>query len=108
MARTAPVRTDRIWRTSSCRFEDQDIFAVSLFLRTGCITDFAYAVSVPTSIDADLGLPAVPKFLEHVTQNPPISDPPSGPWTSSLRIATQPSQRSSEEAPSASRNNRPA
>lgn len=79
------AREDRqIWRTSSCRFRDQDIVAVSMWLRTGRITDFAYALSVPSSEHETWGLPAVPKFPEHVTQNPSVPDPPSGVWTSDL------------------------
>lgn len=56
--------------TSSCRFDTQDIFAVNLFLRTGNIEDFAFARSVPYSQLNPSGLPAVPKFRDHVTQNP--------------------------------------
>ncbi len=79
------ARKDRqIWRTSSCRFRDQDIFAVSMWLRTGRITDFAYALSVPSDKHRTWGLPKVPKYPEHVTQNPSVPDPPSGVWTSDL------------------------
>jgi hypothetical protein len=79
------TRADRqTWFTSSCRFQDQDIFAVSMWLRTGRVDDFAFAASVPASDHPDWGLPVVPKHPSHVTQNPPISDPPSGPWTSEL------------------------
>jgi len=79
------ARKDRqVWRTSSCRFKDQDIFAVSMWLRTGRITDFAYALSVPSDKHRTWGLPKVPKFPEHVTQNPAVADPPSGVWTSDL------------------------
>lgn len=78
-------RKDRqVWRTSSCRFKDQDIFAVSMWLRTGQITDFAFAISVPEDEHAKWGLPKVPKYPEHVTQNPPVADPPAGVWISSL------------------------
>lgn len=79
------ARKDRqIWKTSSCRFKDQDIFAVSLWLRTGKITDFAYALSAPSDKHANWGLPKVPKHPDHVTQNPTITSPPSGSWTESL------------------------
>lgn len=79
------ARKDRqVWRTSSCRFKDQDIFAISMWLRTGRITDFAYALSVPSDKHRTWGLPKVPKFPEHVTQNPPVPEPPSGVWTSDL------------------------
>lgn len=79
------TRKDRqTWTTSSCRFQDQDIFAVSMWLRTGSITSFAYALSAPDDEHATWGLPRVPKHPAHVTQNPPISDPPSGVWTTDL------------------------
>ena len=77
------------WRTSSCRFEDQDIFAVSMWLRTGRIVDFAYALSVPTAIDAALGLKATKAYPEHVVQNIAIADPPSGAWTTKLEEAVE-------------------
>lgn len=54
--------------TSSCRFDTQDIFAVSLFLRTGDVSDFAFARSVP--IEAGRGLPTAAAYPEHVNQNP--------------------------------------
>lgn len=79
------AREDRqVWSTSSCRFKDQDIFAVALWLRTGQIVDFAFALSVSQDDHSKWGLPKVPKHPAHVTQNPPISDPPSGPWTMDL------------------------
>lgn len=79
------TRSDRqVWTTSSCRFQDQDIFAVSMWLRTGRVDDFAFALSVPDDVHARWGLPRVPKHPAHVTQNPPIPDPPSGAWTSDL------------------------
>lgn len=56
--------------TSSCKFATQDIFAVSLFLRTGNIRDFAFARSVPASQKA-YGLPHCDGYPEHVHQNPP-------------------------------------
>ncbi len=55
--------------TSSCKFETQDIFAVSLFLRTGNIRDFAFARSVPRDI-RPYGLPRAQRFPDHVNQNP--------------------------------------
>lgn len=82
------ARSDRQrWRSSSCRFHDQDLFAVSLWLRTGRITDFAYAVSIPISLDATYGLPANKVYAEHVTQNIPIADTPKRPWTSDFNEA---------------------
>ncbi len=77
----------QVWDTSSCRFQDQDIFAVSMWLRTGRITDFAFALSLSEDSHNEWGLPKVPKYPHHVTQNPPISDPPSGPWTIDLNEA---------------------
>ncbi|MBK8087002.1 MAG: hypothetical protein IPK31_02995 [Chitinophagaceae bacterium] len=55
--------------TSSCKFSTQDIFAVNLFLRTGKITDFAFAKSISIA-DAPNGLPFVAEYPEHVNQNP--------------------------------------
>ena len=68
--------------TSSCKFTTQDIFAVSLFLRTGNISDFAFARSVAKDV-ADHGLPRSTKHPEHVNQNPPckIGD---GSWFGSI------------------------
>ena len=84
------AREDRqVWATSSCRFKDQDIFAVAMWLRTGRITDFAYALSVPQDESKEWGLPKVSAHPDHVTQNPPIPAPPSGPWTSDLNEACQ-------------------
>lgn len=82
------ARADRqVWRNSSCRFHDQDIFAVNLWLRTGSITDFSYAISVPSDIEQNWGLPATRNYPEHVVQNIAVSDPPSGAWTSDLETA---------------------
>lgn len=55
--------------TSSCKFQTQDIFAVSLFLRTGNIRDFAFARSISED-DSPYGLPKSSKFPDHVHQNP--------------------------------------
>jgi len=83
-------RPDRqVWRTSTCRFQDQDIFAVNMWLRTGRVTDFAYALSLPVGLHPTLGLPASQEFPEHVIQNPRISDPPTSPWTSDLEVAIE-------------------
>lgn len=56
--------------TSSCKFETQDIFAVSLFLRTGDIRGFAFARSVPRGRETPHGLPSTENYPEHVHQNP--------------------------------------
>jgi hypothetical protein len=71
--------------TSSCKFETQDFFAVSLFLRTGNLNDWAFARSVSIA-DAPYGLPFVPRYPAHVTQNPScvIGD---GHWFSTLAEA---------------------
>jgi hypothetical protein len=84
------AREDKqVWSTSSCRFADQDIFAVGLWLRTGRITDFAYALSESSDSCKEWGLPKATKHPSHVTQNPPISDPPTGVWTQDLTEACQ-------------------
>lgn len=68
--------------TSSCKFDTQDIFAVSLFLRTGDIRDFAFARSVPNDVKS-YGLPRSSKYPEYVNQNPSceIGD---GTWFASI------------------------
>ncbi|MBD5534866.1 MAG: hypothetical protein HDQ99_04280 [Lachnospiraceae bacterium] len=58
------------YKTSSCKFETQDIFAVSLFLRTGNPMDFAFAKSISEFDDPIHGLPHATGFPEYVTQNP--------------------------------------
>jgi len=70
------------YKTSSCRFDTQDIFAVSLFLRTGHIADFAFARSVPID-EKPYGLPRASKYPEYVNQNPSceIGD---GTWFGSI------------------------
>ena len=68
--------------TSICKFATQDFFAVSLFLRSGNIRDFAFARSVPADVMPH-GLPRAGKYPEHVNQNPTceIGD---GKWFRSL------------------------
>lgn len=56
--------------TSSCKFETQDIFAVSLFLRTGNSMDFAFAKSISEIDDPEHGLPHATNQPDYVTQNP--------------------------------------
>ena len=68
--------------TSSCKFAAQDFFAVSLFLRTGSIRDFAFARSVPKEVKK-YGLPRAQKFPEHVNQNP-LCEVGDGTWFGSL------------------------
>lgn len=71
--------------TSSCRFDSQDIFAVSRFLRTGDLNDWAFCRSVSDQHDRVWGLPVARRRVgnvpipDHVTQNPPIDDPPQNP-----------------------------
>ncbi len=77
------------WVTSSCRFSDQDFFAVNMWLRTGCITDIMFARSVLRDATHPHGLPPARSrrngslIPAHVTQNPPIPDP--GVWFPRLR-----------------------
>jgi len=68
--------------TSSCKFATQDFFAVSLFLRTGNIRDFAFARSVPKDVKK-YGLPRAEKHPEHVNQNP-LCEVGDGTWFGSL------------------------
>ena len=68
--------------TSSCKFATQDIFAVSLFLRTGNIRDFAFARSVPRD-EKPYGLPRASKFPNHVNQNP-LCEVGDGTWFGSI------------------------
>lgn len=80
-ARLIHSKTDG-YPTSSCKFATQDFFAVSLFLRTGRIQDFAFARSVPKDVKP-YGLPRAGKFPDHVNQNPTcaVGD---GTWFGSL------------------------
>ncbi len=68
--------------TSSCKFSTQDIFAVSLFLRTGNIRDFAFARSVSKEMKP-YGLPTASKYPEHVHQNP-VCEIGDGTWFGSI------------------------
>lgn len=68
--------------TSSCKFATQDIFAVSLFLRTGNIRDFAFARSVPIDVKP-YGLPRCEGFPDHVHQNP-LCEIGNGSWFGTL------------------------
>lgn len=68
--------------TSSCKFATQDFFAVSLFLRTGNIQEFAFACSVPRD-QHPYGLPRAKKFPEHMSQNPSCSIG-DGTWFGSI------------------------
>jgi len=72
------------WTTSSIRFEDQDIIAVSRFLQSGNASDFAYAASVSTSTHATLGLPASEGHPAHASQNPDCHTFNGTPWFDNL------------------------
>ena len=56
--------------TSSCKFDAQDIFAVSLYPRTGNTMDFAFAKSISKTQDPLHGLEEARGFAGFVTQNP--------------------------------------
>ena len=56
--------------TSSCKFDAQDIFAVSLYPRTGNTMDFAFAKSISKAQDPVHGLEEARGFAGFVTQNP--------------------------------------
>lgn len=60
----------KTYLTSSCKFETQDIFAVSLFLRTGNSMDFAFAKSISKLKDPVHGLPHAEGYPDYVSQNP--------------------------------------
>jgi len=85
MARLIHSKT-KGYETSSCKFETQDIFAVNLYLRTGRIMDFAYAVSEYEGNHPN-GLPCAKKgkekLIEYVHQNPVI-EIGNGIWFSDL------------------------
>lgn len=68
--------------TSSCKFATQDIFAVSLFLRTGDIRDFAFARSVP-QLEKPYGLPHATNHPDYVHQNP-VCEIGNGSWFRSI------------------------
>lgn len=67
---------------SSCKFETQDIFAVSLFLKTGNIQQFAFARSV-SNANQTHGLEFAPKHPDHVHQNP-ICEIGNGSWFATI------------------------
>lgn len=68
-ARLIHTKTNR-YLTSNCKFETQDIFAISLYPRTGKTTDFAFAKSISITEDPVHGLPQAPGFVGYVVQNP--------------------------------------
>ncbi|HET9677468.1 MAG TPA: hypothetical protein VFP21_08205 [Solirubrobacterales bacterium] len=70
--------------TSSPRFDAQDFFAVNLWLRTGKITDIAFARSTPRTEAHPHGLPVAPAYPEHVNQNP-LCELGDGSWFGTIR-----------------------
>ncbi len=68
--------------TSSCKFATQDFFAVSLFLRTGGIEEFAFARSVSKTTQP-YGLPPNRSHPDHVSQNP-LCAVGDGTWFASI------------------------
>lgn len=77
-----PQQVANYYPTSSCKFATQDFFAVSLFLRSGRIDDFAFARSVPGS-EKPYGLPRARGYPDHVSQNPACSVG-DGTWFAAL------------------------
>ncbi|MDQ2759460.1 MAG: hypothetical protein M3Y17_03220, partial [Actinomycetota bacterium] len=70
--------------TSSPRFDAQDFFAVNLWLRTGRVTDIAFARSRKRDDSHRYGLPHTPAHPDHVNQNP-LCQPGDGIWFSLIR-----------------------
>lgn len=68
-ARLIHLKSNR-YLTGNCKFDDQDIFAVSLSLRTGNTKDFAFVKSVSNKQDSVHGLPEATGFPGFITQNP--------------------------------------
>jgi hypothetical protein len=77
-----PDQKFNYYPTSSCKFATQDLFAVSLFLRTGNINEFAFARSVPNDVKP-YGLPRARNYPEHVGQNP-LCNVGDGTWFASI------------------------
>jgi hypothetical protein len=77
-----PSQRANYYPTSSCKFATQDFFAVSLFLRTGIISEFAFARSIPRDVQPH-GLPRAKKYPEHMSQNPSCSVG-DGTWFATL------------------------
>ncbi|MCL4710087.1 MAG: hypothetical protein KJZ73_02485 [Pseudorhodoplanes sp.] len=77
-----PQQKANYYPTSSCKFATQDFFAVSMFLRTGNIEEFAFARSVPKD-KKPYGLPRSRNYEEHVSQNP-LCNIGDGSWFSSI------------------------
>lgn len=78
----------KAYLTSSCKFSTQDFFAVNLWLRTGCITDVAFARSVRKDHAHPHGLPCATKrgggvLRSYVHQNP-LCNIGDGVWFASI------------------------
>ncbi len=73
-----PQQVANYYPTSSCKFTTQDVFAVSMFLRSGNISEFAFACSIPKD-KKPFGLPRARKYPDHVGQNPSC-DIGDGTW----------------------------
>jgi hypothetical protein len=76
------------YETSSCKFATQDIFAVNMWLRTGAITDIAFARSVQRDEAHPYGLPVATgrgggPLPEYVHQNP-VCSIGDGVWFQSI------------------------
>jgi hypothetical protein len=77
-----PQQKANYYPTSSCKFATQDFFAVSMFLRTGNIEEFAFARSVPKD-RKPYGLPRSRTYPDHVSQNP-LCEIGDGTWFGSI------------------------
>ena len=77
-----PQQAANYYPTSSCKFATQDFFAVSMFLRTGNIEEFAFARSVPKDVQP-YGLPRSRNYGEHVSQNP-LCNIGDGTWFANI------------------------
>jgi hypothetical protein len=60
------------YETSSCKFATQDIFAVNLWLRSGCVTDIAFARSVLKDDSHPYGLPPATKRRKKGEKGPKV------------------------------------
>ena len=68
-ARLIQPKSNR-YLTGNCKFDAQDIFAVSLYPRTGNTMDFAFARSISKNEDSIHGLEEARGFAGFVVQNP--------------------------------------
>ena len=68
-ARLIQLNSNR-YLTGNCKFDDQDIFAVSLYPRTGDTKDFAFVKSISQKQDPVHGLAEAQGFPGFIIQNP--------------------------------------